>query len=1086
MSRIFLSHASEDNETAAAVHCWLTERGWGPVFLDFHPTDGLKPGQRWEEALAEAANRCIAVILLISRDWLGKPECLTEFKYTRYTKFREPKFIIPVLINECQISELPPDLAQFQAVRLSDLPSDFTSLEKQLHHTGLDPDQFEFNPSRIPEYAPYRGLAALGESDAAVFFGRDAEIARCMRLIQQARASIESSKIIQITGASGSGKSSLLRAGVLSRLGRRQEMVVIPAISVLPAAISQSASDRGMRIGLVSALNRALCQANEPGLSVAELASGEYGPFGDALDRLAQQARNRGVIDPLIVLPIDQCEEVLQGGPEGEVLGALLDEALHQRRDFLLLTAIRSDKYFSVQEKAPFRRRESMLLQLSPVSALTLSDIVYGPARLATQSPLVEPDLAPAIADALGGDLESIGEALPLIALTLARLYEHSVAKGVPMSSRTLENIGGVTGVVNWILAQACIKHNLTEKELLDVLIPAFVSLGADGEVTRKVVHYGAATQTQHPALEALVDFRLVSLSTDAGGQTTAEVMHEAVFTAWKAASLAIYARRDHLIRLHQLEVLAELKGANTGASVAMALSDIDLRQYQSLRKHAEYGAHMSPRAIAFLNDNKKAFQLRRLWQSVAAGAALLTSVGLVAAATTESTRAWALGVAQATPIPEATFALAALPPRGALLWSRDEARPCAIGVPATPPECLLRLSGGVEPIVGRWPAHESVLEGAAYDPQTQTLLTWDRVGSLVLREFGPIPIEPHLLMTDATIETASALSAPAMFAVGNSNGEIGLIRGHTLLQTVQVSASPISATRGLQGGALFVGDQAGGLFRLEPRLGFQALQTAGSHRRAVLGIVPTADERWVISMGADGVANVVDSNSGSLAGSFIPNQGQPVIGGDVGRTASGPFLLSIPRRGAATVLLIPSGQLVRRLERHRGPITAWDVQDAEIATGDATGAIWIWSPDEGRDPIGPLNHLSGSAIVSLIFSIDGKTLLSAGSDGTARVWDVETGIERTRLSSRGGALLGAWLMQGDEGTVSLIENGETLQHALVDFGQSRGGSLRERVCGNALNRDTYVRLLDQDAPWSAAIFLPPDPCRWRGLFNWG
>ena len=58
MSRLFISHASADNAAAAALHAWLREQGFDDVFLDIDAERGLVPGERWQEALKAATNRC--------------------------------------------------------------------------------------------------------------------------------------------------------------------------------------------------------------------------------------------------------------------------------------------------------------------------------------------------------------------------------------------------------------------------------------------------------------------------------------------------------------------------------------------------------------------------------------------------------------------------------------------------------------------------------------------------------------------------------------------------------------------------------------------------------------------------------------------------------------------------------------------------------------------------------------------------------------------------------------------------------------------------------------------------------------------
>ncbi|MGE3369865.1 MAG: toll/interleukin-1 receptor domain-containing protein [Rhizobiaceae bacterium] len=78
MSRAFIGHSSGDN--AQVIADWLLEHGWGreDIFLDIDPRSGIAPGERWQRALNEAANRCEVVLFLISRNWLGSRWCLEE------------------------------------------------------------------------------------------------------------------------------------------------------------------------------------------------------------------------------------------------------------------------------------------------------------------------------------------------------------------------------------------------------------------------------------------------------------------------------------------------------------------------------------------------------------------------------------------------------------------------------------------------------------------------------------------------------------------------------------------------------------------------------------------------------------------------------------------------------------------------------------------------------------------------------------------------------------------------------------------------------------------------------------------------
>ena len=81
---MFLSHSSRNSRQAVAVKKWLVEQEPGlvdEIYLDVDPHTGIRPGERWKEALNKASARCEAVICLLSKQWLNSRECEVEFRY---------------------------------------------------------------------------------------------------------------------------------------------------------------------------------------------------------------------------------------------------------------------------------------------------------------------------------------------------------------------------------------------------------------------------------------------------------------------------------------------------------------------------------------------------------------------------------------------------------------------------------------------------------------------------------------------------------------------------------------------------------------------------------------------------------------------------------------------------------------------------------------------------------------------------------------------------------------------------------------------------------------------------------------------
>src|SRR5262249_44218001 len=123
----------------------------------------------------------------------------------------------------------------------------YRRLKEGLKRAGLDATTFPFPPGR----RPYPGFAYFEEQDAAVFFGRDAQIVRGLDEIRRiARAGV--TRMFVILGASGSGKSSFLRAGLWPRL-KRDDLAWLPLPVIRPERAAMSGT-----YGLAEALYEAV------------------------------------------------------------------------------------------------------------------------------------------------------------------------------------------------------------------------------------------------------------------------------------------------------------------------------------------------------------------------------------------------------------------------------------------------------------------------------------------------------------------------------------------------------------------------------------------------------------------------------------------------------------------------------------------------------------------------------------------------------------------------------------------------------------------------------------------------------------
>jgi len=296
LARIFFSHSSKNNAAAIALCDWIIVGGYG-----------IAAGERWERALHEAADRCEVVLFLVSQVWLKSDWCLKEFNLAQKLNKR----LFGILIEDLPLSELPTTLTtSWQVINLASgndhilLRVDLPDLSKEEHVTfsqsglarlkagldkaGHDPRFFAWPPENEPDRAPYAGLLPVEAEDAGIFFGREAPT---VIVLDRLRGLREASppRLLVILGASGAGKSSFLRAGLIPRLARDDaNFISLPIIRPETAAITGKS-------GLIHSLQWAFESHGLPLNRAAIAAAVEAGApqLLALLMRLAEKARAR-------------------------------------------------------------------------------------------------------------------------------------------------------------------------------------------------------------------------------------------------------------------------------------------------------------------------------------------------------------------------------------------------------------------------------------------------------------------------------------------------------------------------------------------------------------------------------------------------------------------------------------------------------------------------------------------------------------------------------------------------------------------------------------------------------------------------
>lgn len=617
MSVLFLSHSSKDNAAALKVRDWLRDHGYSEIFLDLDPESGLAPGQRWRDELKRAGERCAAVVVLVSPSWVASSWCRTEFLLA----VQLGKRVFPILVAQTPFEDLPHELvAHFQLADISDPSREsegFASVAAGLRRAGLSPSDFPWPPEGESSRAPYRGLAALQEKDAGIFFGRDAPIVRGLDALRRMRDG-SSERILAVLGASGAGKSSFLRAGLLARLRRDEaSFAVLPVIRPRAAALT-GPEGLNAAIGGQARVVEDLLAAFERVRSTVI----------DRMQRYSAAGHERFTPpNPTIVISIDQAEELFTAeNDEAGKAVELVAKALTQDINALLVLTIRSDRYDRFQQVTHLASIPRQPFDLSPLSPSSFKEVIEKPAKL------VELEVEPGLTERLLEDMEQ-DDALPLLAFTLERLYlRREPGQGLTLSDyeKGLRGLAGaIQGAVDTALSGARADPLLprTIPELLVLTRDVFLSsLVAIDDVTaaprRRVATLGEVPPATRALISYLVDQRiLISDASLRGEDPTIEIAHEAILRHWPELANWIEDARENLVQLEALRRAASEWEHSRRKPDLLTHRGARLDAAEALLGQEQFSLAIGPTPRAYLN------QCRTAERSVAHWRNLVTSV---------------------------------------------------------------------------------------------------------------------------------------------------------------------------------------------------------------------------------------------------------------------------------------------------------------------------------------------------------------------------------------------------------------------------------------------------------------------------
>jgi len=401
-----------------------------------------------------------------------------------------------------------------------------------LHDPRLAPDRTTVSETLQEIQNPFKGLHAFSESDVATFFGRDRLVSDIVRRLS------DDTRLVALIGASGSGKSSLLRAGLIPTV--RKGAVGDPDSWL----IAQMVPGARPFTELEAALLRSTIDAPD---SLAELLDHP----DDGLQRAALRMLPEG--SGRLLLVIDQFEELFtlvesekERGRFIHNLEVALDDP-HGR--VVVVIALRADFYDRPLEYAGFAGHLSAgVVNTVPLSPDELEAAAERPAAIAGVQ------LEPALLAHLLTDIAGQSGGLPLFQFALTELFDRR--SGELLTAEAYGEMGGVRGAITRraeeIYESLSPGEQMACKQLFLRLVTIIdsVSWSRRRVAASEIVAIAADIVDLDTVLERFGSFRLLTFDRDyVSGSPTVEVAHEALLSEWSRLRGWIEEGREDVLR---------------------------------------------------------------------------------------------------------------------------------------------------------------------------------------------------------------------------------------------------------------------------------------------------------------------------------------------------------------------------------------------------------------------------------------------------------------------------------------------------------------------------------------------------------
>jgi WD40 repeat protein len=837
--------------------------------------------------------------------------------------------------------------------------------------------------------SPYRGLSAFEEQDAAFFFGREAATTEVLERMSRL---LPDSGLMVVSGVSGAGKSSLLRAGVLPRI-RGAGLASTPEAARWPCLLFTPG-----RVPL-----------DELALRVAALAGADAAAVRRGLDAdpagFALTARQAALASPpaprpgqagrqLLLLVVDQFEQVFtQCADERQrqafitalcgAAGAGPETTGHQPAALVVL-GVRAD---FEGRCANYRLLAGPIQDRYLVTAMTerqLRIAITEPARKAGSR--VDADLVDVLLAEVHARQPGAGGAgvLPLLSHALDQAWRSRTGEALTLTD--YERTGGIEGAVADSAQRAYDRLTPGQQAAARQIFTRLTAISTEGadtvdRATRAELGEGksaAEIGDVQAVLEAFASERLLTLAAD-----SVEISHEVLPAAWPLLRDTWLAEThaDRIVRSRLHNVAAEWERQSRDSSYLYSGSLLQAAAGTAARAGADPVRYppLTRTERDFMAASKQAASGRRRRRRAIMGALVILLIAALAGA----------GIAAAAASSANRQRMVA-----------DQQRAVAVSG---------QLAAESEAILTGNPATAAMLAAAAWR------------------------IAPTAVARDSMLDVLGQPDRGVLLFGGGDFGGATSVAfspdSKTLAVTGPDGVSLWDVTTHRQIGASFAGKMAGPVaFSPDGRIlavaGADGARLWGATTRRPIGSpfdTSTAIEdvtfNWqgnaLASVDQNGIVQIWDVATRTQIG---PPLGHGVL--SVAFSPDGQTLATVDENGKARLWSLPTHhQLGGAFTIGSGvapEVVAFSPDGQTLATADDDGPARLWTVATHAQIGGPLSSGTGG-VDSVAFSPDGKTLATAGDDGTARLWDLAT---RTQI----GVALG-----DDVQTVAFSPDGTTL-----------------------------------------------------------